>query len=200
MLVIAFFAVYLLAYLFLMTSALSKHPELREASDRFIPPIGNLIPGFSYLGFILPLGVALGAIMLLLMNARTSKRKLQKLTILKQKWWVLAASLCAIMWYMTPGFASHGHTDFPLALLACAYVGWTLRKGESLTRRFLLSAAMGFGIGFVSDLQSQAYFIGIFGGWGLLDGDVLIMAALPLATISAMIFLGFYPGVNLLRQ
>ena len=58
----------------------------------------------------------------------------------------------------------------------------TDRSRQSL----LVSALLGFGIGFVSDLQSQIFFTGIFGGWGLLDGDLLGTIALPLATLSTL--------------
>ncbi|MGI0091280.1 MAG: hypothetical protein ACREBS_06185, partial [Nitrososphaerales archaeon] len=84
--------------------------------------------------------------------------------------------------------------DFLLGIAACAYVGWTLRKGESATRRILLSVAFGFGIGLVSDIQSQAYFVGIFGGWGLLDGGILTTVALPLATATTIISLRLSRG------
>ncbi len=115
-----------------------------------------------------------------------------RLSIVQNRFWLIAGLASVGVWYLTPGFASGGHTDFPLAILTCVYVGWQLDKGRP-RQRVLISIVLGFGIGFVSDLQSQTFFTGIFGGWGLLDGDLLGTIALPLATLTAMAILGMFP-------
>ncbi|MGI0091877.1 MAG: hypothetical protein ACREBS_09220, partial [Nitrososphaerales archaeon] len=97
-LVVIFFAFYLLIYLILVSVAIDNHPGLKVVSNQFIPPSGNLIPGFSYLGFILPLGVALVAIVLLLLNSNIPRRKILGRHLLRQKWWLLLASGCVIVW------------------------------------------------------------------------------------------------------
>ncbi len=190
-LVLFFFVCYLILYLVVVAFALERIPILRSLSNKFIPAFRNFIPGFSYVGFILPLAVAFSVLMLLLWDSRPSMQKL-RLSIVQNRFWLIAGLASVGVWYLTPGFASGGHTDFPLAILTCVYVGWQLDKGRP-RQRVLISIVLGFGIGFVSDLQSQTFFTGIFGGWGLLDGDLLGTIALPLATLTAMAILGMFP-------
>ena len=184
-LVLLFFASYLILYLFTADLALRKIPGLSNLSERFIPAYQNFIPGFSYVGFVVPLTVAL--IVLLLLISRNSRPTLRDLefAVSRNRFWLIAAALSVIGWYFMPGFASGGHTDFLFAILICICVGWhinDIRPKQSIFVSFVL----GFGIGFVSDLQSQTFFTGIFGGWGLLDGDLVGTILLPLATLSTL--------------
>jgi hypothetical protein len=181
-LVILFFLVYLSSYLLLVTVVLRKNAALRSLSSRSIPAFRNVIPGFSYGGFIAPFSVALLALILLLQDKKLSRLNLGR-TFESNAGWISAALASLALWYVVPGLASGGHTDFPLAVLTCGYMGWRSDK-RTLKQSMLLSIVLGFGIGFVSDLQSQTYFTGIFGGWGLLDGDLLGTIALPLAMLT----------------
>ena len=190
-LVLLFFVSYLILYLVLVSYALVKSAALRNLSSRFIPAFWNFVPGFNYVGFMLPLAVAMSAAVMLLWNSRLTRPSIRA-GVVSKKFWLLAALLSVGVWYLIPGFASGGHTDFPFAILTCAYVGWHLDRGNP-RQRIILSIALGFGIGIISDLQSQTYFVGIFGGWGLQDGDLLDTIALPLATITTMAVLRMFP-------
>lgn len=190
-LVVLFFLSYLILYLVLVSYALGRSSALRNLSSRFIPVFRNFVPGFSYVGFGLPLAVALSATAVLLWNSRLSRSSIVA-DVASKKFWLLAALLSIGVRYLIPGFASGGHTDFPFAILTCAYVGWYLDRGNP-RKRIILSIVLGFGIGIISDLQSQTYFVGIFGGWGLVDGDLLGTIALPLATVTTLVVLGIFP-------
>jgi len=190
-LVLLFFVSYLLLYLVLVSYALIKSAALRSLSSRFIPAFRNFVPGFSYVGFMLPLAVAMSAAVVLLWNSRLTRASIRA-GVVSKKSWLLAALLSVGVWYLVPGFASGGHTDFPFAILTCAYVGWHLDRANP-RQRIILSIALGFAIGIISDLQSQTYFVGIFGGWGLQDGDLLDTIALPLATVTTMAVLHMFP-------
>jgi len=144
----------------------------------------NFIPGFNYVGFIVPAAIAFPILISLFYKSRLTLPRFRS-AVVRNRYWIIAILLSIGVWYFTPGLASGGHTDFPLAILTCIYVGWKLEPDRP--RHFMLvSALLGFGVGFVSDLQSQTFFTGIFGGWGLLDGDLLGTIALPLATLSTL--------------
>lgn len=190
-LVLLFFVSYLILYLFTVNLALGKISVLRDLSQRFIPAYRNFIPGFSYVGFVVPLTTALIVSLLILLNSRPPSCSLA-LEVFRNRSWLIASALSVAVWYIIPGLASGGHTDFPLAILVCVYVGWHLDEGRP-KQSVLASIVLGFGIGFVSDLQSQTFFTGIFGGWGLLDGDLIGTIVLPLATLTGLIILRMLP-------
>jgi hypothetical protein len=186
-LVLFFFISYLVLYLLTIDLALQKIAVLKAISDRFIPAYRNFIPGFNYVGFVVPLAIALFVLLLILRESGTSLQDLRS-ALAKKRFWLVAALFSIGVWYLIPGFASGGHTDFPLAVVTCVYVGWNLDEGKS-KRCVLTAVVLGFGIGLFSDLQSQTYFTGIFGGWGLADGDLLGTIALPLATLTTLALL-----------
>ncbi len=179
-----FFVSYLVIYLEIVSFALGKNSALRSLSNQSIPMFRNFIPGFNYVGFIVPATIAVLILITLLYKSRLTLPRL-RLAVARNRYWIIAIFLSVSVWYFIPGLASGGHTDFPLAILICVYVGWNLETDRS-RQSLLVSALLGFGIGFVSDLQSQIFFTGIFGGWGLLDGDLLGTIALPLATLSTL--------------
>ena len=187
-LVLLFFLAYLFLYLEIATLALGKSSAVSSLSKSFIPAFKNLIPGFSYVGFVVPLAVAFASLILKMGVSRQRPLSLRR-WVVRDRYWLFAALLSVGFWYLIPGFASGGHTDFPLAILTCVYVGWHLERKQT-GKSVLEAITLGFGIGFVSDLQSQTFFTGIFGGWGLLDGDLLSTIALPLATITTLAFYG----------
>jgi hypothetical protein len=190
-LVFLFFLGFLLLYFYLVSYALRNSADLRKYSSSFIPAYRNFVPGFSLVGFVLPLVVAILVTLALLWRSPPTLSSIAA-GVASRKFWLLAALLSIGFWYLAPGFASGGHTDFSFAIITCAYVGWHLDRG-SPKRRILLSIVLGFGIGLVSDLQSQTFFVGIFGGWGLLDGDLLGTIALPLSTVTTMAVLRMIP-------
>jgi hypothetical protein len=179
-----FFVIYLVIYLEIVSFALGKNSGLRSLSNRSIPMFRNFIPGFNYVGFIVPATIAFLILISLLYKSRLTLPKFRS-AVMQNRYWIIAILLSVSVWYFIPGLASGGHTDFPLAILTCVYVGWKLEP-DGPSQSLLVSALLGFGIGFVSDLQSQTFFTGIFGGWGLLDGDLLGTIALPLATLSTL--------------
>lgn len=183
-LVLFFFVSYLILYLFSAAFGLRKIPELSNLSREFVPAYRNFIPGLSYVGFIVPLVIAIIASLVVFQDSRPNWHALA-LAVSKNRFWLIAVVLSVAIWRSIPGFASGGHTDFLLAILICIYVGWHLDEGRP--KQFVLSSiALGFGIGFLSDLQSQTFFTGIFGGWGLLDGDLIGTAVLPLAILTTL--------------
>jgi hypothetical protein len=185
LLVIFFFVSYTMLYLELFSVLLARSAELRQLSERFIPALRNFVPGFSYTGFILPLIVATFALFLVVRDSRPTSREIIR-QLLANKAWLVAFILSVAGWYFTPGFASGGHTDFPFAIFSSFFIGWKW-KSANLRQSILCSVVIGFGIGLVSDLQSQTFFVGIFGGWGLLDGDLLGTLLLPLAALTAAV-------------
>ena len=187
-LVLFFFIAYLFLYLEATTLALARSPAINSLSKKFIPPFKNFIPGFSYMGFVLPLSVALVALFLIIWDSSWRTLNIRR-WITQDKYWLIGFFLSVGFWYLIPGFASGGHTDFPLAILICIHVGWHLNHKQT-KRTILISLILGFGIGFASDMQSQTFFTGIFGGWGLIDGDLLGTVALPLATLTTLALMG----------
>ena len=179
-----FFVCYTIAYLELISALLARVPAIRELSEKFFPAFRNFVPGFSYTGFILPLMVTIAACALLWRAHGISLHNFRR-GIAANKFWLVASALSIVTWYLTPGFASGGHTDFPFAVVASIYAGWNW-KSDRMRRSILNCIVLGFGIGLVSDLQSQTFFVGIFGGWGFLDGDLLGTLLLPLAALTAL--------------
>jgi hypothetical protein len=179
-----FFVCYTISYLKLVSALLARVPAIRAISEKFIPGFRNFIPGFSYTGFILPLIVAIAACAILVGVHGTSPHNL-RIGIAANKFWLIAGALSIVAWYLTPGFASGGHTDFPFAVVASIYAGWNW-ESDRMRRSVLNCIVLGFGIGLVSDLQSQTFFVGIFGGWGFMDGDLLGTLLLPLAALTSV--------------
>lgn len=193
-----FFVSYTILYLTLIASALAKYPELRKISTEYVPVLENFVPGFSYVGFFLPLGIAATASMLLLFTANRSSLDF-KASIKANKSWIIGGVASVASWYFVPGFASGGHTDFPFAVLASICAGWKWNN-KNPKRSILGCIVLGFGIGLVSDLQSQTFFVGIFGGWGFLDGDLLGTIVLPVAAVTAAIVMRFVGDNRQARQ
>ena len=182
-LVVTLFVCFMIGYLEAVSYLLRKSAALRELSSENTPVFKNFAPGLSYIGFIFPLIVALFAFILLLRISHIRRDRIPQ-SFVSNKFWIISLLLSVIVWYFSPGFASGGHTDFPLAIVSCFLVGWKWNN-KSPRRSFLASTVVGFGIGLVSDLQSQTYFVGIFGGWGFQDGDLLGTLILPLAALGA---------------
>ena len=196
-----FFVCYTIAYLELISALVARVPAIRELSEKFIPAFRNFVPGFSYTGFILPLVVAIAACTRLWRGHGISLHNLRRV-IAANKFWLIAGALSIIVWYLTPGFASGGHTDFPFAVVASIFGGWNW-KSDRMRRSILNCIVLGFGIGLVSDLQSQTFFVGIFGGWGFLDGDLLGTLLLPLAALTSVAVMRLTtgrPGINKKRE
>jgi hypothetical protein len=189
-----FFVSYLVIYLEIVSFVLAKNSALRSLSNRSIPMFRNFIPGLNYAGFVVPATIALLILISLVYKSRLNLPGL-RLVVIRNRYWIFAIFLSVSVWYFIPGLASGGHTDFPLAILTCVYVGWKLET-DRLRQSLLVSALLGFGIGFISDLQSQTFFTGIFGGWGLLDGDLLGTIVLPLAALSTLAILRGLPRKN----
>jgi hypothetical protein len=144
-LVLFFFIFYLLLYLEIATLVLGRISLLSNLSKRDIPAFRNVIPGFNYIGFVIPLAVDFFALILLFRNSWGLSLNFRRV-IIRDKYWLFAALLSVCFWYLIPGFASGGHTDFPLAIFTCVYVGWYL-EGAKLRRSILISIVLGLGSG-----------------------------------------------------
>lgn len=170
-------------YLDAVSTFLASSAGLRQISEKFIPAYRNFFPGFSLVGFVVPLIAAIVSCALLYPEQDISFARFKKSAV-SSKFWIICAVLSVVTWYLTPGFASGGHTDFPFAVVVSIYAGWNWKSAD-IERSVLRCIVLGFLTGLVSDLQSQTFFVGIFGGWGLLDGDLVGTLTLPLAALTA---------------
>ncbi len=152
------------------------------------PPIVDGIH-LSGLGFIVPLILAVLSLWffrkeLTIQHPENSKR-VGKASMI----FIILASVSAASSLILPQrllFRPFGGTDYPLALIIVGYVSYLVFARESrLAVR--IAYAIGFLLGFVSDLESLRFITNgsIFGGLGVFDGDFLEPLAMVCATFVA---------------
>ncbi len=133
----------------------------------------------DYIGFVLPLVASLAAILFLIRSEHGSWRPSRDM-------WVLLAivPVSIILSSYTPLgiFVSAGLTD-PILLITFSVILYHQTLFRNTTQAALLSYPLGFMLGFISDLESTVYFKGVFGGYGLGDGDFVFPLAFLVGTL-----------------
>ncbi len=175
------FVILVLSYVIILSkTALTRGSWLSLIEQTSIPLHGRF-PGLNVIGFVIPLFVAMIISLVSLKREKLDWRSFRNLVSSHLGWYL--ASITAIgTSFLLPSLSASGRTDYPFAVVVIVYLAINLRSG-SLTQTALSSFVFGYLIGLVSDLQSQLFFTGYFGGGGLLDGDFMIPIFLCLATI-----------------
>jgi hypothetical protein len=161
-----------------MSKTLSNYPFLINL-ERITTPIRGNVPGLNLIGYIIPLLISLTIIALSIRNL--SPRDLYS-RFMYYKWWLLAATLAIVISFLIPNLSESGRTDYPLTIVVAGFAAIYLRRG-GLADKAISCFALGYLVGFVSDLQSQVFFTGFFGGGGFLDGDFILPVFLCLAAL-----------------
>lgn len=130
----------------------------------------------DYAGFVTPFVVSMVIAAVLYRREVGGKRLSLGLVALLV---IAPASFLLSQFTLVGALVSLGKTDVVMmgALIAVLYYN-SLRL--STTDSILLAYPLGFILGFMSDLESAAYFTGVFGGYGFGDGDFLYPLAFAL--------------------
>jgi hypothetical protein len=179
LIVFSIFVIMIFSYLILMGKLLLEFPILSSVARVSIPLYGN-IPGLDILGFLTPLLITLLIGAIELRNAKLSFRNFRR-HIFRYRWWFVASLIAVLISFLVPALSASGHTDYPLAVVVVTLVAVNLGRGN-LRNKMLSSFVLGYLVGFISDLQSQVFFTGYFGGGGWVDGDFMLPIFLCLAT------------------
>ena len=179
LIVFSIFVIMIFSYLILMGKLVSEFPFLNSVARLSLPLYGN-IPGMDIVGFLAPLFATLLIGLAQLKNANPSFQKTRAF-IFHYKWWVVASLVAISISFLVPALSASGHTDYPLAVVVVTFVAVNIGRGN-MRNRMLSSFVLGYLVGFISDLQSQVFFTGYFGGGGWVDGDFMLPIFLCLAT------------------
>ncbi len=182
------FVIMIFSYLIFMSKLLSAFPFLNPIT-RFSTPRSAYIPGLVIFSFLAPLSATVLICLIRLQNVKSISQNLRTL-IFHYKWWLMASATAILISFLIPVFSASGHADYPLAVIVVTYVAVGIRKG-TMKDRLLSSVVFGYLIGFISDLQSQVFFTGYFGGGGWTDGDFMLPIFLCLGTAVSRYFVEF---------
>jgi hypothetical protein len=182
------FVIMIFSYIILMNKLLLAYPLLNSVARISIPLHGN-IPGLDIFGFLVPLFAAIVISLVRLKNVTSISQSIHAL-IFRYKWWYVASLSAILISFLIPALSASGHTDYPLAVVVVSYVAFAIRQG-TMKDRIVSSFVLGYLIGFTSDLQSQVFFTGYFGGGGWVDGDFMLPIFLCLATAASRLLTKF---------
>ena len=162
-----------------MRDVLPHSVSLANESAWFSPTVLG-VASVDYAGFVLPLVVSVIAVSALLLEERGEARRptngaLALLVLLPVSFLVSQHTVLGI-------FVSVGLTD-PILLVAFSVFLYNYTLHRPRSRALLLAYPLGFMLGFMSDLESLGYFGGVFGGYGLGDGDFVFPLAFLLGTL-----------------
>jgi hypothetical protein len=172
------FAVISLPSWYVMRDVLPRSVSLANDSSWFSPVIvsGTRI---HYVGFLFPLVVSIIALIAYTLM-ETSKPPLPR--SLKALIVVVPIAFVLSQFTVLGIFVSVGLSD-PLSLVALTIAAYNLVIGRPASQSALLSYPLGFAVGLLSDLESLSYFHGVFGGYGLGDGDFLFPLGFLITTV-----------------
>jgi hypothetical protein len=159
-------------YIVLMEKLLSFFPFLDGFEKISTPIYYGRIPGLNLVGYISPL---VASAIILLVKIRNKKFSFKVILgfVRGSKWWFVAGIAGITISFLIPSLSASGRTDYPLTIVVVAYVAVNLNRWGFMNM-MLSSFVLGYVVGFISDLQSQVFFTGYFGGGGFLDGDFLL--------------------------
>lgn len=164
-----------------MSKTVLSHGSSLVRIEQTSIPLNGRFPGLNIIGFVIPLILAMLISLISLKREKLDWNSFRSI-ISSHLGWYLASIVAIGISFFLPSLSATGRTDYPFAIVIVVYLAINLRSG-SLTQTTLSSFVFGYLIGLVSDLQSQLFFTGYFGGGGLLDGDFMLPVFLCLATI-----------------
>ncbi len=172
------FALFGFPFWYLMRDVLPRTISLANESAWFTPPIFG-ITSVDYAGFVVPLVASTIAILALYLEGRGEARRptngaLVLLMLLPVSYLISQYTVLGI-------FVSVGLSD-PILLVAFSVFLYNYTLHRPRTRALLLAYPLGFLLGFMSDLESLGYFEGVFGGYGLGDGDFVFPLSFVVGT------------------
>ncbi|HEV2225390.1 MAG TPA: hypothetical protein VGR56_01140 [Nitrososphaerales archaeon] len=165
-------------YWYLMREVVPRSISLSNESSWFSPTIAGRV-SLDYIGFVLPLAISI-ITLLLYIRMEAAKPPLPKsLKIL-----MVIVPISFILSQSTPLglFVSVGLSD-PISLTAITIAEYNITVSRPLKQAALLTYPLGFAVGLLSDLESAGYFHGVFGGYGLGDGDFVFPLGFLMATV-----------------
>jgi hypothetical protein len=164
-----YFAAFALPFWYLMRDVLPRSVSLANESSWFSPEIvyGTHI---HYVGLSVPLVISVISIVALYLRYAKGSPKIP--VGLKALVVLLPISFLISQYTVLGIFVSVGLTD-PILLVAFAIYEYNVTLHRSRVQAALTAYPVGFFLGFISDLESVKYFGGVFGGWGLGDGDFI---------------------------
>lgn len=175
------FVILVLSYVIIMSKTVLTRGSWLSRIEQTSIPLNERFPGLNVIGFVVPLVAAMMISLISLKREKLDWTSFRSLVSSHLGWYL--ASIAAIgISFLLPSLSASGRTDYPFAVVVTVYLAINLRSG-SLTQTALSSFVFGYLIGLVSDLQSQLFFTGYFGGGGFLDGDFMLPLFLCLATI-----------------
>jgi hypothetical protein len=175
------FVILVLSYVIILSKTVLSRGSWLSRIEQTSIPLNGRFPGLNVIGFVVPLALAMTISLLSLKREKLDWRSFRTL-ISSHLVWYLASIVAIGISFLLPSLSASGRTDYPSAVVVIVYLAINLRSG-SLTQTALSSFVFGYLIGLVSDLQSQFFFTGYFGGGGFLDGDFMLPVFLCLATI-----------------
>jgi len=175
---IAAFGVFGYPFWYFMRDVLPRTVSLSNESVWFSPVVtdGTRV---DYAGFLVPLLVSLIA---LSAYAGTVKTKSPLPRSLKLLVLIVPVSFLISQFTVLGIFASLGLTD-PISFIALTIAAYTVALRMPTTEAALLGYPLGFAVGLLSDLESLSSFHGVFGGYGLGDGDFVYPLSFLIGTI-----------------
>ena len=131
----------------------------------------------DYVGFGIPFIVSMIAAAILHRRRVGGRRLSRGLVAL-----IIVAPISFLLSQFTPlgGLVSLGKTDVIMMAALSAVLYYNILRLSS-TDSTLLAYPIGFVLGFMSDIESSGYFNGVFGGFGMGDGDFLYPLSFAIA-------------------
>jgi hypothetical protein len=184
------FIIFVFSYLILMSRLLYSNSTLEKVQVISTPLHGD-IPGLNVVGYIVPLFATLLLGIFRLRKVKSLPLHKFRGSLVRLKWWYLAAFVGMTISSIVPALSASGRADYPLTIVVSTFIAVNLTRG-SMRDTATSSFVLGFSIGFISDLQSQVFFTGYFGGGGMLDGDFMLPVFLSLAAIVSRLLIEFF--------
>jgi hypothetical protein len=177
------FIILVLSYIIFLSKTVLSRGSWLDSIEQTSIPLNGRFPGLNIIGFVIPLIIAMSISLISLKRERLDWNNFRSL-ISSHLGWYLASIVAIGISFMVPTLSATGRTDYPFTIVVVVYLAINLRSG-SLTQTALSSFVFGYLIGLVSDLQSQFFFTGYFGGGGFIDGDFMLPVFLCMATIAS---------------
>lgn len=162
----------------LMNVALPTYMSLSKQPSWFSPVI---MAGISihYVGFGIPFIASVAMIAFLYRKKVGSRRLSRGIAVL-----LIVTPVSFLLSQLTPlgTLVALGKTDVILLVAFGVFLYYNMLHLSS-TDSALLSYPIGFLLGFMSDIESAGYFGGVFGGYGMGDGDFLYPLSFAIAAV-----------------
>lgn len=173
------FAIFGFPFWYLMRDVLPRTVSLANESAWFSPPVFG-VTSVDYAGFAIPLAMSVIAVLILFLEGRGNAPKPTNGALVLLIF--LPVSFLVSQYTVLGIFVSVGLTD-PVLLVAFSVFLYNYTLHRPRTRALLLAYPLGFLLGFMSDLESLNYFGGVFGGYGLGDGDFVFPLSFVVGTL-----------------